>query len=82
MSDPNIAVVRDADGVVHHGSRYTSTFIREGLADGSLTEVTGGDAFDAQDGDGVDTGAGDTGSGDGEPEVGDSDGGDDEGVAV
>jgi hypothetical protein len=77
MADPNIAVVRDADGVVHHGSRFTSVFIQEGLADGSLTEVTDGDASDAQDGDGVDTGAGDTGSGDGEPATGHRDGDDD-----
>ncbi len=82
MADSNIAVVRDADGVVHHGSRFTSVFIQEGLADGSLTEVTDGDASDAQDGDGVDTGAGNTGSGDGEPSTGRANGGDDAGVAV
>lgn len=82
MADPNIAVVRDADGVVHHGSRYTSTFIKEGLADGTLTEVTDGDASDAKDGDGVDAGAGHDGSGDGEPATGDPDGDDDAGVAV
>lgn len=82
MADPNIAVVRDADGLIHHGSRYTSVFIQEGLADGSLTEVTDGDASDAQDGDGVDTGAGHNGSGDGEPAAGDPDGDGDEGVAV
>lgn len=82
MADPNIAVVRDADGVIHHGSRYTSTFIQEGLADGTLTEVADGDASDAPDGDGVDTGTDHSGSGDGEPAAGDSDGDDDEGVAV
>lgn len=82
MADPNIAVVRDADGVVHHGSRFTSTFIREGLADGSLTEVDGGDASDAQDGDGVNAGAGHDGSDDGESAAGYPDGDDDEGLAV
>lgn len=82
MADPNIAVVRDADGVVHHGSRFTSIFIREGLADGTLTEVTDGDASDAQDGDSVDTRTGDTGSGDGEPPARDANGGDDEGLVV
>lgn len=82
MADPNIAVVRDADGLIHHGSRYTSTFIREGLADGSLTEVTDGDASDAQDGDGVDTGADHTGSGDRKSKARKPNRDDDEGVAV
>lgn len=82
MADPNIAVVRDADGVVHHGSRFTSTFIQEGLADGSLTEVADGDASDAQDGDGVDSGAGNAGSGDGKPAAGRTNRGDNAGVAV
>jgi hypothetical protein len=82
VADPNIAVVRDADGVVHHGSRYTSTFIREGLADGTLTEVTDGDASDAPHGDGVDTGTDDAGSGDGESATGRPDGDDDKGLAV
>jgi hypothetical protein len=82
VADSNIAVVRDADGVVHYGSRFTSTFIREGLADGSLTEVTDGDASDAQDGDGVDAGADHGGSGDGQSAAGDANGDDDAGVAV
>ncbi len=82
MADPNIAVVRDANGVIHHGSRHTSPFITEGLADGSLTEVSDGDASDAQDGDSHDTRASNGGSGDREPKAGHPHGDDDEGMAV
>lgn len=82
MADPNIAVVRDADGLIHHGSRYTSTFIREGLADGTLTEVTDGDASNAPHSDSVDTGANDAGSGDRQSKARKPHRDDDAGVAV
>lgn len=38
MSDSTVAVVRDVTGAIHFSSR-TSQFVRDGLADGTLTDV-------------------------------------------
>lgn len=54
MSEPTVAVVRDAEGATHFAAR-ASAFVQDGLADGTLVEVTD-DAADAPPRDGVDTG--------------------------
>lgn len=42
MADPQVAVVRDKNGLDHFASRY-SKFVQDGLADGSLVEVEDGE---------------------------------------
>lgn len=67
MSESAVAIVQDAEGLVHYASRY-SKFIQDGLADGTLTEVEEAqDAADAAPSDDPDTGPVKRGSRHGEP---------------
>ena len=78
MTEPNTIVVVDLDGVRHWSSRQ-STFVTDGLADGSLTEVN--DAPVPPPGEDIDTGNPDDGPGDRQRDTGDTSDSADVGVA-
>jgi hypothetical protein len=78
MTEPNTIVVVDQQGTQHWASRQ-SAFVKDGLADGSLTEVD--DAPVPAPGEDLDAGDTDSRSGDGEPDAGDTDSRDSDSVA-
>ncbi|GAA2774075.1 hypothetical protein GCM10010470_02380 [Saccharopolyspora taberi] len=63
MAASNVAVVRDQDGRVHYGAAE-SKFVREGLANGTLEEVSDAGSSNAPAGDAGESRSSRRGSGD------------------